>query len=1392
MASKKRKRKKSKRKSSIDLYAAINLLEEQSSYVSDNEFENDQFNSGGHFDADLDEDDIDDDINVLMELYKLKIVSNELQLINTLLNEDILFDSCMTICSSSITMKTYNQIAGILTKNYLYIIPAINYQIWLEFKQRTKIDELINIENKKENDKIDKKMARDLISNLDLSDDDQINRKITPFFIDKTKKEIMLNILLNKNKITNLSAVFFTDCIQLKQSMTDQSININDKSGKFKHIKYIMIQNFFDTNLIGQDFRDSFLDKIFGDIAWIDEDKIKKSIIITLQKYYSLSIMKTLNDNKYTFFGNNAVGETLKILPYYKDRIKYTNLAINLQQFNVLEICKENGINLNCSKRNEQNDGLTFKFDTNNKRCVWMTYLDYAINGRYDYNEQKEKDKCNKDKMVNDFTDSVPHVSRNEIYSRNFSFGKYLNYWEEGYENSVIPIYQSLTNELLNNNIATISKKQYYSLYIECQHLLKLKGYKLRAKYIGVNNKKFNIRKGSNITINHLISLKLYTDFGEIIKEFKKYCRRCDRNESVEDLAKRNSQIAHWCRYVKESCTFWGSKMGKKDVLYTGLNVKLMFTSMKQHFECPLSTTTSLGIAANFCDENGIILKLRAANSKTKYFDVRWLSHFSKEDERLIVGASLKICDIICEKKSLKSYISAIQLLEQIIGGEFIDNSEKTEQYLYSLIVNYMNKDNENIDVDIPQYIIALFKNVIVRIQKQDDFEQRELWINKNELDGIKHKKLRHLLSGEFWKYLGLNMYNMNNVQQFEWEISNELYKQFKNMKSRKYIKSPIYEYAIDKIKFYLRCCSKYSDESNKCALFFHLDSNIFTGTNIESIQIEYNLLCQQTKYKNIMSAQWLSKNKQYCGFQTFSTKVLNKKKSITWKIGIKILQIIHKKSKSYLDLQKERLNKIYCMNDIKNAMKEQDMSQISEICQTLMDQNNYYKTQLFEENINSECSDDNGFDTLHRVSHPRIHKRRSRDIGGSDIDDGIQITTTFLEETEIPQLGRRKTRETCNKVINNSIAYEIKNRQYKKKKKFNKQLTIARPLPVPLSIQQTESKAYDGDSDDDQDNEYKTQQTDSIGVVQRLDTITFDREDEDNILGKYMRNKENLINEYLIPKTLQFKIDTDEKSFLRYIDKMYKLLNRTGIAIGLMIVFLLFQFCFINDIKWSNGLLLGCCCGLLIVLFFVSFYSKNVYIKMVSFVVCIGIVLLYLVISYAIYGDLNTDKFLLYFSIILGICFTVGYILNTAYFVLAFIIFIEYNICVIVRYFDLINMQINETVTMKEILFGNVIIILILIYIGFGIFRMKRQIIFEFINTLQSNIKNNGLGKFGSNNKHGNKYKNIDNNDLSSISALSNISQQKLMNNDKMEHMFMSKLRFDNNENEYSTSPSV
>eukprot|EP01084_Bolivina_argentea_P264001 447050_1 len=851
------------------------------------------------------------------------------QLYHILSNERILYDSLFKIYS----FKSYIDIAGILTKNKLYFTSATNYQLWQQFTNRCQFDYLLNKQHMTQKDEIDHKLAEQLANNLNLCDEKTNDAVVLPYFMGKTHNQIKLSIITKDTKYRSIAEFF-----QRTNDNTDVLLNCKDK-------RYIEITNFYNDDVIKETDRHHLLQYIFTDknndqIPWIEENKMNDSLIITLHMYHSTSIITIFDDRKTQFFSNRSLAheQSLNIRWYEGYNIKTSILDIYMVNLKKCQLLHEFITKTVEDYENEYifalksgKNIIKLKCSSQNIGYEWVTHLDYVINYTDNQvvksitNDEKKNDSISNDKLMNDFSNSSADEKQHDIFETKFSFGEYLNYWEKQFENSVVPKYPTLKHELLQNRIATINSQQYYQLYKECLELMSIRGYAIKAQNIGVNNVKFNIPKGMTISINHLISLKIYTDFTNVQRKLKKHCRKHSSQETLEQFIRRHCQIAHWSRYLKESCTFYGTLMPKKMTFYCGLNAKLMFDSLQQHFECPISTTSDKNIANNFSENSGIILTIKRANSKTRYFNVSWLSEHGHEMERLFMGSSLKISNIWFyfnhKWNSSKLYIASIQMFEDIINGKFMDKNEETQNQLYIMIISLlkMKCDKSNVlkTIESP-YMKRLFQNMIKRMQQKAQLN--DLWMNKKELEGINHTKLRQLLciNNDFFEKIGVNKSCIKWVQEYSWKITDNQYIEFKNMRPGQYIKSQEYEFIImnDKkhqqkaIKFYLQTCAKHSYESNKCALFLHLEP---LPVDIIGIKIEYDVLCIKSPiYKNYMEPQWLSNEKPYCGFQVFGTKNLQKNNSVEWKIGLKITD---------MKVNTERKNTLYLFWDMSKML---------------------------------------------------------------------------------------------------------------------------------------------------------------------------------------------------------------------------------------------------------------------------------------------------------------------------------------------------------------------------------------------------------------------------------------------------------------------------------------
>ena len=282
----------------------------------------------------------------------------------------------------------------------------------------------------------------------------------------------------------------------------------------------------------------------------------------------------------------------------------------------------------------------------------------------------------------NDFLYETDSRAKGE-FSSDFSFGVYLEYWRQKKHNYVRPKYSSLKEEVTMNRHSSISNKHYMKVKRECIELRADRSF--IAKDIGMMNTVCGIMPGSEMTVEHMIAVKIYTNFTVQQGIFKRHCRRLYREETLESVIRRNKEIAHWCRLLRECVMFWGEPMSPSDVVYCGLNARLIFHSLHQRFECPLSTTKQIIVARGFAKGAiGIILTLKRSSPKTRYLNVAPFTKYKHEDERLFSGSTLKIIDVSIGLQSLKRYVDALRMLEQIANGYFIDYEEETAKLLLS------------------------------------------------------------------------------------------------------------------------------------------------------------------------------------------------------------------------------------------------------------------------------------------------------------------------------------------------------------------------------------------------------------------------------------------------------------------------------------------------------------------------------------------------------------------------------------------------------------------------------------------------------------------------------------------------------------------------------------
>ncbi len=201
-------------------------------------------------------------------------------------------------------------------------------------------------------------------------------------------------------------------------------------------------------------------------------------------------------------------------------------------------------------------------------------------------------------------------------------------------------------------------------------------------------------------------------------------------------------------------------------------------------------------------------------------------------------------------------------------------------------------------------------------------------------------------------------------------------------------------------------------------------------------------------------------------------------------------------------------------------------------------------------------------------------------------------------------------------------------------------------------------------------------------GNGQRSDTF-LQYEQYEQRSDTFLKYKTGAFNQYLFLMyncmLFKFKQEENEKSFTIHTNKQYHSCHALCIFIMIAQIIGLHYFYISFDSLNTNFYIMIAFVAVLCILLFV-YYFIVIWHKMRSlttmkvFSLSLGTVLLYLIILYALYGSLTTDKFLIYFILTLTFNTCVGYVTFTQYVILSSIILIEFALCVVLRWQQIIT----------------------------------------------------------------------------------------------------------------------
>eukprot|EP01084_Bolivina_argentea_P186112 320854_1 len=273
--------------------------------------------------------------------------------------------------------------------------------------------------------------------------------------------------------------------------------------------------------------------------------------------------------------------------------------------------------------------------------------------------------------------------------------------------------YKSLKDELLNNKILALHYKHLENTVTKAT----IKWQTLRHNNIANDAWQliYNIKRGSFITVNHVMAILLYCNFTDLNYYFTETFRKLTNNESDVELKLRHMEYAIWGKLLREAIETYGTWLRESPLkyFYTGLSSPLLFDSFTQNIYCPLSTSIQKEVALNFAETNGIVIQIKNEKSAGTYFNCVPLSDFPTENERLFIGGIMPLSIMgllhIPTCSDFTIYVRAMVMFDRCVHGSTSKNGEKLLK-IYSSCGKKLVKKRLNVyDKPLPQYMVQLF-----------------------------------------------------------------------------------------------------------------------------------------------------------------------------------------------------------------------------------------------------------------------------------------------------------------------------------------------------------------------------------------------------------------------------------------------------------------------------------------------------------------------------------------------------------------------------------------------------------------------------------------------------------------------------------------------------------
>ena len=197
--------------------------------------------------------------------------------------------------------------------------------------------------------------------------------------------------------------------------------------------------------------------------------------------------------------------------------------------------------------------------------------------------------------------------------------------------------YQDLKEEALESGHCTLA--QFSNMIFKAMELMKSKKLKgVKAQYLIYHAKHYAIENGQPITVRHIQSVLLYTDFTKLCSVFSASFRADHFGESLDSIKSRNASWFEMSKLLRETVECFGNtKAQEKGPFYCGVNRLMMVPSFGIRLCSPTSTSKVRSVAIRFADSHGMVMQFNN-DRNVRFFDCSFVSAFTEENERLFFG----------------------------------------------------------------------------------------------------------------------------------------------------------------------------------------------------------------------------------------------------------------------------------------------------------------------------------------------------------------------------------------------------------------------------------------------------------------------------------------------------------------------------------------------------------------------------------------------------------------------------------------------------------------------------------------------------------------------------------------------------------------------------------